>query len=115
MIRFRIGPADGKILELRRAPLFLRVVVDSDGTVDALDQLDDEPKPTETIHVYRRDGEAGRGIACTRGKGCVPFVTADYIYHHEQPTDDEARNRERWVDWATKQAEAMTANQGQEP
>ena len=40
-MRFLDGPAKGAILDLRRAPLFLRVVSDvDDGTIDALDRLD---------------------------------------------------------------------------
>lgn len=111
MICFRLGPADGKALELRRAPWFLRVVIDQDGTVDALDQPDDEPKPTEAIHVYVREGEAGRGIACSRGRGCRPFVIAEYIYWPQQPADDEARDNVRWRAWAERAAAELAKPQ----
>lgn len=46
MTTFTDGPAAETVLELRRAPKFLRVVRDADGTVDALDQLNDTPKPS---------------------------------------------------------------------
>lgn len=104
MIRFCGGPAHGKCLDLRRAPLFLRVVIDKDGTVDALDQVADEPSPTETTHVYVRNGDVGRGLACTRGKGCIPFVTAEYHYSPDQPTDEEIRDNARWQAWAGQMA-----------
>jgi len=99
MIRFLDGPAEGTPLDLRRAPVLLRVVIDQDGTVDALDQLDDTPKDSETIYVYYRDGEVSRGFMCSRGrggKGCQLILSADYRLHAEQP---DVRATERWQEW----------------
>lgn len=105
MITFRLGPAAGKYLDLLRAPLLLRVVIDRDGTVDALDQPDDQAKPTETIHVYARVGEViGRGFACSRGRGCRPVVIAEYVHCLSQPDDADARDNARWQAWAEKAA-----------
>jgi hypothetical protein len=57
VIRFLDGPAAREVLMLRRAPLFLRAVFNPRKKAepwDALDQLDDEPKPHEQVHVYVR-------------------------------------------------------------
>lgn len=99
------GPAAGKRLELRRAPYYLRVVINRAGEVDALDQLDDEPKPDEAIHVYYESTNLGSGIACSRGKGCRPFNVNEYRLNAEQPTDEQARDFEKWEAWAGEQFE----------
>ena len=93
---------------LRRAPLFLRVVMDAGGAIDALDQLTDEPRETEAIHVYRKvPGSVSRVIACTRGRGCREFVSADYRLHETQPTDYQARDQTRWAEWCAGEAAVL--------
>ncbi len=109
MITFLDGPAEGARLNLRRAPIFLRVVLDASGEIDALDQLDDEPRPTEAIHVYSRTGPPSRGIACTRGHGCHPFVVAEYRYWQGQPSEDVLRNTEKWQAWCLERKAAYDA------
>lgn len=99
------GPAAGTRLELRRAPYFLRVVINCAGDVDALDQLDDEPEPDEAIHVYYQSANHGSGIACTRGKGCRTFNISEYKLNAAQPTDEQARDAELWRAWVGWQAE----------
>ena len=59
MTTFQDGPAKGKILMLKRAARFLRVVVDGSGTVDALDQLDDQPGADEKIYAYEITARPG--------------------------------------------------------
>jgi len=107
MIVFLDGPGKGRITFLARAPLFLRVVIDHDGTVDALDQLTDEAKPTETIHVYRRDGEPSSRIVCSRGRGggCRQFAVAQYRLSEAQPDDATARDNLAWKAWVAVQYE----------
>lgn len=56
MITFHGGPANGSILTLKRAPLLLRVVVDAEKNVDALDHFDDQPRPGERVFVYKLIG-----------------------------------------------------------
>lgn len=105
MIQFVDGPACGTALELRRAPIFLRVVIAADGSVDALDQLDDVPQPRETIHVYRLRGSVFRGIACSRGRGgrgCQHFLAARYVLHDSQP-GEAVRDNAAWRAWASGQ------------
>ena len=109
VIQFVNGPACGTTLDLKRAPLLLRVVIGPKG-VDALDQLDDEPQADEQIHVYRLVGNVGRGIACSRGRrggGCMSYLVARYVLHDPQPTDAAARDRESWRTWAQAQVQSL--------
>jgi len=108
-MRFLDGPAKGSCLSLQRAPLFLRVVVDQDGTVDALDQLDDTPRPTEVIHVYHLASEPARVHVCRAGGRGGMGITADYRLYEVQPTDDQARDPEKWPAWCQGQAELLRA------
>ena len=111
-MRFLDGPACGTILALKRAPLFLRVVIDADGTVDALDQLDDEPKPTEGIFVYIRDGKPSTyHVLCTPRRLSGWHLDADYRLYAEQPGDEETRDNHAWRKWAAKQRWAMRPNE----
>lgn len=99
MISFRLGPAGGQQLSLARTPTYLRVVIDTDGSIDALDQLEDTPEPSERIVVYKLNHSSGmRGFVCGRG-GCVPLIDAAYDYLLEQPEDREVRDTEAWRAW----------------
>jgi hypothetical protein len=85
MLRFDGGPAAGHALACRRAPIYLRVVVDeTDGHVDALDLLDDTPGPSEQVHVYRRTRQGLPTFACSRGRGGGCSEIADADYGHRQ-------------------------------
>lgn len=107
MTRFDDGPAAGKILRLQRAPIFLRVVIEGDlfsGEVDALDQPEDTPKPTEKIIVYVRRGAAGRcHLLCSPRKNSGFFSLANYRHYPTQPPEDAARDPEKWSEWARAQ------------
>lgn len=115
MIRFRGGPADGHTLQLRRTPLFLRVVASPDGHIDALDLFDDEPTAEEVVHVYRREGLANpchvsysdaRGRR--RGRWCL---SATYVLASEQPPTDAARSTEAWRRWCLFQVAKLTGKE----
>jgi hypothetical protein len=109
MMRFLDGPAEDHCLNLKRAPLLLRVVIDADGTVDALDQLHDRPKPSEAIHVYRRVGKPTRYHAlCTPRRLSGWFIMADYLLHDRQPSDAVLRDQHAWREWAALEWQAMT-------
>ena len=103
--RFLDGPAMNVTLNLARAPVFLRVVLD--GVVqkwNALDQLDDVPNATEDIYVYLLDGDVSHGFACSRGpSGCRRFWYADYRYYPQQPTQAELRDAEFWHRWTAEE------------
>lgn len=96
------GPASGARLALARVPIYLRVVIDGDGKVDALDQLDDEPRPGECIYVYRR---TSWGHICARGgSGGASGVFGVYV---QVPWPEFAgvdlSDREQWAKWANAQ------------
>lgn len=55
-VTFLDGPGKGQGLNLKRAPLFLRLVVKPDGRIDALDQLEDRPADEERLYAYRLQG-----------------------------------------------------------
>lgn len=104
MIRFLDGPAAGLVLELKRAPPLLRVVRDPAGAFDALDQLDDAPRPDESVTVYRRVGRPGSvHVDYCRPRRGVWYLTAAYEVCPDQPGDADARDTTRWREWARRQ------------
>jgi hypothetical protein len=112
MTKFLNGPAAGQHLSLGRSPYFLRVCRTSAGKWDALDQLDDTPKPTEEIHVYRRATTPmtmhvdGRDPKTGKRFGRWTSI-ADYVLHDEQPDDPTARNPDAWPQWCAQQAKKI--------
>lgn len=103
MTRLLDGPAAGTDLMLRRAPVWLRVVVAPDGTVDALDQLQDTPQPDEEVHVYRQvEGTSSVVFACrTRSRG-GRYEGASYRHVPGAPADD-LRDSAAWQAWCVAQ------------
>lgn len=109
MVRILDGPAAGRAFELARAPIFLRLVHSADGW-DALDQLEDEPRQDETVHVYRKvPGTEGVVFACGRGSGRSRrggrYETGDYR-HVEDANHEAMRETHVWRQWCEDQAEA---------
>jgi hypothetical protein len=107
MTRFSNGPAGGVFLELRRAPLFLRVTRNFMGQWDALDQPDDAPSDDEAVYVYRRLGKAGTvHLDYTDRKGRRRgrwLVHAEYAAVEPQPAEAMLRDNAQWRRWATEQ------------
>ena len=100
MVRFHGGPADKVILQLRRAPFILRVVTGAQGEWDALDQLDDEPKPDEQIVVYRLLGHPQWvHIRASKPGMSGRFAIADYECLRDQPADHQMRSNAAWQEW----------------
>jgi hypothetical protein len=103
MVNFTGGPAAGESLILRRAPLLLRVVRSAAGEWDALDMLDDAPKPRESVHVYRMVADRGAMHLSYRTPGGYRRGTrsawADYAYLADQPADADVRDTARWRAW----------------
>ena len=99
------GPAAGQTLMIRRTPIFLRVVEQVKGRLklggtkwDALDQLEDEPRWNEVVHVYRLVKRGGHVcIRQAKGGGC--FQICEYAYLEPQPPADVLRFNSRWRDW----------------
>ena len=103
-MRFLDGPACGEVIDLQRAPHFLRVVIDADGKVDALDQLHDSPKPDEAIHVYLRQGKPHMvHMLCSPRSKSGWHLMADYKLYHHQPSDIESREENAWREWAARE------------
>lgn len=101
MVSFLDGPAAGVTLMLRRAPIYLRVTFNPAGKVDALDQLDDEPKPDEIVHVYRKvPGTSGK--VHVRPGGC--YEMGDYR-HVADAVGDELRDTAAWRSWVARVAD----------
>jgi hypothetical protein len=98
MTIFNGGPASGKVMNLRRAPLFLRVT-ETGGKYDALDQLSDAPRPEEKLFAYRRVGEPGAIHIRARGGGGGFFALATYLLVTPQPADEAMRTATAWQAW----------------
>ncbi|HEY1066899.1 MAG TPA: hypothetical protein VGE52_12340 [Pirellulales bacterium] len=96
------------VLELARAPLYLRFVRTAKGKWDALDQLDDEPAKGESIVAAKRGGEIGRlHMLFSRKRGGrrgAWYQTAEYRPVAMQPADDVMRDRAKWRAWCVEKA-----------
>lgn len=107
MIRFSDGPAAEQLLMLKRAPLFLRVVMNATTQQwDALDQLLDKPAAGEAIFVYRLVGKPSYAMLDWTEKGRRvggQFASATYSYVAEQPDEATMRNRDKWREWCWSQ------------
>ena len=112
MTTFIAGPADKITLALRRSPMFLRVVRDTEtGNVDALDQLSDKPEPGEEVFVYiqtERHGMVHINARDKKGRRCGGFFPmAKYKLLEPQPDQATVRGP-LWPAWATKMAEQVS-------
>lgn len=101
MTRFLDGPAVTKTLCIRRAPAFLRVVVDdhASGGVDALDQLEDEPTASERLFAYQLTERPGGMFVNAKGSRGGFFPIATYRLVAIQPDDATMRNNASWAQW----------------
>lgn len=107
MSRFIDGPAKGVFLSIQRAPFFLRVV-NSGGDWDALDQLDDQPKPDEEITVYMRVSvPALIHVHLANPRRGYWMQSADYRVLPEQPLRDAVDQTDRWRQWCIREAPAI--------
>jgi hypothetical protein len=78
--------------------------VEENGQWDALDQLEDTPRPDETLHAYEISGEPGRCHILKRGGGSGWYGSANYRWVAEQPDDATMRDAEKWRAWCEAQA-----------
>lgn len=98
MTIFNGGPANGKTMMLKRAPLYLRVT-QAGVKFDALDQLEDTPRPAEKVFAYYRVKDAGSvHIHARRGAGGF-YTLATYALLDPQPTDAQMRTNAAWREW----------------
>ena len=100
MTIFNGGPANGKVLDLKRSPLYLRVTHDPRAQkFDALDQLEDEPREGETVFAYLRVHDGGM-VHLHRRNGCGGwFSCATYQFLESQPTATILRDSAQWREW----------------
>lgn len=108
MITFADGTAMNSLLQLKRMPIFLRVVRDTvTDKIDALDQLEDEAKPTEYLTAYLLDQKTAGHYHVHRkgGGGFYPSGTYHRIEH--QPSQETMRDNDAWTLWVEKQAEIL--------
>jgi hypothetical protein len=103
------GPAAGAGMNLRRAPVFLRVVevIEQMGTFDALDQLEDEPREGERVHVYRMlAGTRGSAFVCGRGSGASGHYEWGIYAHLADVDGEQLRDTAAWRAWVEAQVAA---------
>lgn len=103
MTQFKDGPAKGQTLMLRRAPVYLRVT-ELLGKFDALDQLDDEPEPGETLHAYvitEKPGHIHINTGRKPGGGFYPMAT--YKLAEVQPPQETMKKKALWQEWTSQQ------------
>lgn len=117
MTRFLDGPAAGVTLFLKRAPVYLRAVQNADGPThpgdwDALDQLDDHPRASERIVVYRLEGEPTFCHINRGRKGGGFYRGGMYRVVDPQPSDTELRTDAGWRGWAAAQIGVPLAADG---
>lgn len=110
MIQFRDGPAAGKLLELQRAPFFLRVVEGPAGEIDALDQVQDKVEKTEKPIAYCRVTERGSVYVLYTDKGRRRgkwLATGAYKVSPLQPSEAIMRSNNRWRKWCEQKIDEV--------
>ncbi len=102
MTRFLDGPAKGKVLMLKRAARFLRVVHDG-KEFDALDQPTDTPRPEERIYAYEIAEPPGWAfIDGSKCRGRYPIASYKAV---PIPLDEAImRDAEKWHEWCVARA-----------
>lgn len=98
MTNFIGGPVDGRILLLKRAPHFLRVVRGAMG-FRALDQIEDTAAPDESISVYRVSGPVGENTVLLTPTSSGTYKVATYVHQSPQPDDSLIRETTAWQSW----------------
>ncbi len=96
MLKFNDGPASGKTIFAKRAPLYLRVAIDADGEIDVLDQLGDVAKEGEVLFAYKEVGT--RHVVECIFKDRVD-ESGIYSLVDIQPSDTIMRSQARWETW----------------
>jgi hypothetical protein len=87
---------------LKRTPLWLRVVIDGNGKVDALNEVKDEPREGETVYVYALSAYLGAThIRAKKGGGFYPNV--EYKLAYEGETGPALYARKGWEAWCESQ------------
>jgi hypothetical protein len=108
------GPLDGMSLDIGRAPHYLRVVVDEQGNVDALDELDDVPRPGERVAVYVRPGESeAMHVDYRDGKRAARWIVNAAYVHLADVEGEDLRDTAAWRAWVRAQPPAGIGRLGE--
>jgi len=104
---------------LERAPKFLRFICAgllSSGKWDALDQLDDVPKPDEQVFAARlhREGTVHIDRVVKRKKVGEWIKTADYRMIDDGPPEAVLRDNDAWRAWCIERNAAEEAAHGRD-
>jgi len=101
MLELLDGPCKGTFL-VKRAPDFLRAVIDKKGETDVLDQIEDTTKNTETVYIYKREGGWVDIHLCMSPRSRSGYyVMAKYRYLPD--VDGQSlRDNPIWQAWATE-------------
>ena len=105
MVELKDGPCKGSFM-VKRAPVYLRAVINEKGETDLLDQIEDTPGQKEKVHVYKMEGNPGTVHLFARGKNgkSLSGWYAMAIYNHMPEVDGEQlRDNPKWQEWATNQ------------
>lgn len=108
MITLADGPLAGRHrLALHRLPIYLRFVVDHEGKVDALNELEDKAATNETIHAYIKVSDDGSVHINSRDRKTGKhnggfFRIATYKYVAEMTDDATMRSNNLWQAWCVK-------------
>jgi len=102
MLILNDGPCAGTYM-CKRAPDYLRAVINGKGEKDVLDLPGDTPEPDEEIYIYRLVEGPG-WIHLKRGgkKGSGYFATGSYKYIPGIDTGD-LRDNIKWIEWIQSQ------------
>ena len=92
---------------VKRAPDFLRAVLDQDGETDLLDLVKDIPKATEKIYVYKLVPDT-RGIVHLDargkdGKKITGWYAIGEYKHIPEIEGEQFRDNLKWQDWVRSQ------------
>ena len=100
MVKIIDGPAMGAKLNLQRTPKYLRVVIDLNKKVDALDLKTDTPMYGERLYAYIMIPESyKRGFYCGENNGCQLLNFADYKICQMQPDQKTMSELKLWENW----------------
>lgn len=106
-VSFRFPACRGKGLMLARTPKYLRFVFDiKANTFDALDQLDDKPKPGEKIVAGIKMNEGSVHVDGVRNGRRFGewYATASYDACEVQPDAETIRDAAKWQAWCLAEA-----------
>lgn len=108
-------PARPEPLSLKRAPVFLRFVLKGDDwkTLDALDQLSDEPADGERVIVAERKNRSVVFMdGTTKGGGRRRGWVVVWWYYHpvlDPPAAEVAGNTASWRAWCVERMKSRKA------